>query len=187
VILSSCGEFVHFLERAPNPQPPRRSGHRPAVKKLAVQAQPMTIQRPSRGMEFFNSLRDTLTTALADQEKLTEPDAVIRTAEQGLDNFWGGIWLYIPDRGAEPATAQRADFTGTTMATTSPSSAGKPHIRCSGPQDNQGATRHATGHHQTKTGAPARRTSPAIAGFLTTPPPAEWVPNTKISATHFPS
>ena len=58
----------------------------------------MTGQRPSRGMEFFNSLRDILTTALADQEKLTEPEAdeVIRIVEQGIVDFWGGIQLYIP-------------------------------------------------------------------------------------------
>jgi|GEM_PF-6480255 len=58
----------------------------------------MTGQRPSRGMEFFNSLRDILSTALADQDKLTEPetDAVIRAVEQGIVDFWGGIQLYIP-------------------------------------------------------------------------------------------
>lgn len=58
----------------------------------------MTGQRPSRGMEFFNSLRDILTTALADQEKLSGPEAdeVIRTVEQGIVDFWGGIQLYIP-------------------------------------------------------------------------------------------
>ena len=58
----------------------------------------MSEQRPSRGMEFFNSLRDILTTALADQEKLTGPeaDALIRTVEQGVVDFWGGIQIYIP-------------------------------------------------------------------------------------------
>lgn len=58
----------------------------------------MTGQRPSRGMEFFNSLRDILSTALADQDKLSGPeaDAVIRAVEQGIVDFWGGIQLYIP-------------------------------------------------------------------------------------------
>lgn len=58
----------------------------------------MSDERPSRGMEFFASLRGFLEGALKKHPKLTrdEIDEIRHDIEQNVLDYWAGLQIYVP-------------------------------------------------------------------------------------------